>query len=196
MGKSLVMGTATLDCFLQFMSLGLDPLGYYNFKSGAHWASHNNAIDMIPYPSWLSLQMVNREARGDLLRVDWVDVVTVDVPNKELMRTTNEGKRKPVTAVGRKGVPMSACHVFRDGKRYCMVLINRDFSNPRSIQLDLPESGSKPSRVVALTHPDPRTHNRSAYNVKIQEGKGPALKSGMTVTVPRASAVVLVGEAD
>lgn len=196
MGKSMVMGTATLDCFLQFLSLGLSPLGYYDFKSGSHWASHNNPIDMVPYPSWLALQMVNREVRGDLLRVEWVDGTTVDVPDKELMRTTNEGKSKPVTVIGRKAVPLSACHVFRDGKRYCLVLINRDFEHPRPIKLDLPGSGSRPSRLVALTHPDPRTHNRHAYNVKIQEGKGPVLKSGMTVMVPRASSLLLVGEVD
>jgi hypothetical protein len=196
MGKSLVMGTATLDCFMQYMSLGLNPLGYYNFKSGSHWASHNNPIDMIPYPSWLALQMVNREMRGDLLQVDWVDGTTVDVPDKEIMRTTNEGKSKPSTVVGRKNVPMSACHVFRDGKRYGLVLINRDFGHARSIQVNLPEAGSKPSRVVALTHPDPSTHNRKTYNVKLIEKEGPVLARQMNLLIPPASAIVLVGEAD
>lgn len=196
MGKSLVMGTATLDCFMQFLSLGLDPLGYYKFKSGSHWASHNNPIDMIPYPSWLALQMVNREARGDLLRVEWVAGDSVDVPDKDVMRTTNDGKSKPARVVGRQNVPVSACYVFRDGKRYSVVLINRDFKNSRPVQVNLPEAGSTPSRIVALTHPDPRTHNRHDYNVRITEQQGPALSKNLQLTVPRASALVLVGEAD
>ena len=196
MGKSLVMGTATLDCFMQFLSLGVSPLGYYNFKSGSHWASHNNPIDMIPYPSWLALQMMNRETRGDLLQVEWVDGQTVDVPDKEIMRTTNEGKSKPIKVVGRTAVPKSACHVFREGKHLCVVLINRDFQQPRPIRVELPAAGRQPTRLITLTHPDPRTHNRSAYNVKIQESPGPALKKDMTIVVPRASALLLVGEVE
>ncbi|HMP76870.1 MAG TPA: hypothetical protein PKE12_11315 [Kiritimatiellia bacterium] len=195
-GKSLVMGTATLDCFMQFMALDVAPLGYYKFKSGSHWSSHNNPIDLIPYPSWLALQMVNREARGDLLRVARVDGVAVDVPDKEIMRTTNDGRNKPETVIGRKGIPLSACHVFRDDKRYSIVLINRDFEHARPIQVDLPEAGRQPTRIVALTHEDPRTHNRSAYNVRISEREGPPLARTLRITVPRASALVVVGEAD
>lgn len=195
-GKSLVMGTATLDCFLQFMSMGVSPLGYYDFKSGSHWASHNNPIDMTPYPSWLGLQMVNQQMQGDLLQVERLSGATVDVPDKEIMRTTNDGKSKPQKVAGRKRIPMSACHVFRDGKRYAVLLINRDFQQARPFRLELPADGTAPSRQFTLTHPDPTTHNRSAFNVKIAEGEGPVLKRGMTVSVPRASSLMLVGEVD
>jgi hypothetical protein len=194
-GKSLVMGTANLDVFMQFLLSGASPMGYYNFKSGSHWASHNNPIDMIPYPSWLSLQMVNAECRGDLLKVRRVSGTTVDVPDKEIMRTTNSGQSK-ATVTGRKNVPVTACHVYRDGNRYAILLINRDLSGIRRIELDLPFEGSHPAQLTALTHPDPKTHNRSAYNVKLSRRDGPALKNGMRVDLPPASVYVITGVAD
>jgi hypothetical protein len=196
LGKSLVMGTATLDCFLQFLSLNVSPLGYYQFKSGSHWASHNNAVDMIPYPSWLSLQMVNQHMEGDLMAVERVAGVRVDVPDKEIIRTSNDGKGSKGVVPGRRQVPLSVCHAFRSGNRYTVVLLNRDLKHARPIRLDLPGKGREPSRVFALTHRDPRTHNRSSYEVRITEAKGPVLASGMVVTVPPASALLLVGETE
>ena len=196
LGKSLAMGTATLDSFMQFLSLGVSPLGYYQFKSGSHWASHNNPIDMIPYPSWLALQLVNREARGDLLAVETVSGATVDVPDKEIIRTTNDGKGSKSKVAGRTNVPLSACYAYRAGTRYTLVLINRDFKEARPIRLELPAAGTKPSKLFALTHPDPKTHNRSAYNVKITESEGPVLARQMMVEVPPASVLVLVGEGE
>ncbi len=194
LGKSLTMGTATLDAFMQFLSLGVSPLGYYQFKSGSHWASHNNPIDMIPYPSWLALQLVNRQARGDLMSVETVSGETVNVPDKEIIRTSNDGKGSKGTVVGRANVPLSACYTYRDGTRYTLVLINRDFKAVRPVQVDLPAAGKKPSRLFALTHPNPKTHNRSAYNVKIAEREGPVLAKEMKFDVPPASVLVLVGE--
>ena len=194
LGKSLVMGTATLDAFMQFLSLNVSPLGYYQFKSGSHWASHNNPIDMIPYPSWLALQMVNQQMRGDLMEVETVSGATVDVPDKEIIRTTNDGKGSKSKVAGRANVPLSACYAFRDGTRYTLVLINRDFKAARPVQVDLPASGTKPSQLFSLTHPDPTTHNRSAYNVKVVESEGPVLAKEMKFDVPPASVLVLVGE--
>lgn len=194
LGKSLVMGTATLDCFLQFLSLGVSPLGYYQFKSGAHWASHNNAVDMIPYPSWLALQMVNQHMRGDLMVVQRVSGERVDVPDKEVIRTTNDGKGSKGTVPGRKQVPMTVCQAFKDGDRYTLVMINRDLRQPRTFRVELPVKGRAPTRQYLLTHADPRTHNRFSYEVKIQESAGPALESGLTVTVPPASSLLLVND--
>ncbi len=196
LGKSLTMGTATLDAFMQFLSLGVSPLGYYQFKSGSHWASHNNPIDMIPYPSWLALQLVNSQARGNLMAVETVSGATVDVPDKEVIRTSNDGKGSKGKVAGRDNVPLSACYAYQDGKRYTLVLINRDFKTARPVQLDLPAAGKKPSTLFALTHPNPKTHNRTAYNVKIQERVGSALAKQMTLEIPPASVLVLVGEAE
>ena len=196
LGKSLTMGTATLDAFMQFLSLGVSPLGYYQFKSGSHWASHNNPIDMIPYPSWLALQLVNSTMRGDLLNVERISGATVDVPDKEIIRTTNDGKGSKSKVVGRASVPLSACYAFLDGNRYTLVLINRDFKNARPVKLELPAAGTKTSQLFALTHPDPKTHNRKAYNIKIQESKGPALATDLNLEIPPASVLVLVGETE
>lgn len=195
LGKSLVMGTATLDAFMQFLSLGVSPLGYYQFKSGAYWASHNNPIDMIPYPSWLALQLVNREAKGDLLQVERVGGVTVDVPDKEIIRTSNDGKGSKAKVAGRSNVPLSVCYAYRDGNRYTLLLINRDLKEKRPVTLDLPADGTKPSRLFMLTDPDPKKHNREAYNIKITEKAGPVLKKSMNVEIPPASVLMLVGEA-
>ncbi|MEI6494020.1 MAG: hypothetical protein WCO94_15845, partial [Verrucomicrobiota bacterium] len=74
-----------------------------------------------------------------------------------------------------------------------LLLINRSFTEPRTAVLDLPQGFSGPSVQFALTNPDPKANNRKEENVKIQESAGPELKSGMQVTVPPASVIVLRG---
>jgi hypothetical protein len=97
---------------------------------------------------------------------------------------------------GRDNVPLSACHVFRDGAHYVAVFINRDFRSAREIQLELPAAGAKPSRLYELAAPDPTTHNRTAYNVRVAEREGPPLSATVAVTVPPAGVVLLAGDAE
>ena len=193
LGKSLVMGTATLDVYMQFLAAGAAPLAYYDFKSGPYWASHNNPREMIPYPSWLSLEMRNRYCTGDLMVVDRLAEPTVDVPDKEIIRTTNDGKGTKSTVTGRSHVPLTTCYAFRDGKRSAILFLNRSLREKQTVQLDFPfAKGHQPTRIYELTNSDPKAHNRFVANVQITERAGPVLKTGMTVEIPPASVFLLV----
>jgi hypothetical protein len=190
-GKSLALGTATLDASMQFLAAGSSPIAYYQYKTGNYWASHSNPQERIAYPSWLALKMRNTLCPGDLLKVEPLDVKRVDVPDKNVVKTTNDGNGSVQTVKGRRGVSLTTCHAFRDGGHLSILLINRSFTEPRTVALDLPPGFSGPSKQFALTNPDPKANNRKEENVKIQESAGPELKSGMQVVVPPASVVVI-----
>lgn len=192
-GKSLALGTATLDVSMEFLAAGASPVAYYDYKTGEYWSSHNNPQDRVPYPSWLALKMRNTLCPGDLLKVDPLEVKRVDVPDKILIKTTNDGKGHESKVKGRNGVPLTTCHAFRDGGRISILLLNRSFSEPRTVSLDLPPEFSGPSKMFALTNPDPKANNRTEEIVKVHESPGPELKSGMQVVVPPASVVVISG---
>ncbi len=194
-GKSLALGTATLDVSMEFLAAGSSPVAYYDYKTGEYWSSHNNPQDRIPYPSWLALKMRNTLCPGDLLKTEPLEVKRVDVPDKKIIKTTNDGKGHESTVKGRLGVPLTTCHAFRDGKQLAVVLINRSFTEPRKVALDIPAEFSGPSKQFALTNPDPKANNRKEENVKIQESPGPEFKNGMQVTIPPASIIVLKSSA-
>jgi hypothetical protein len=190
-GKSLALGTATLDTSLQFLAAGSSPVAYYDYKTGEYWATHNNARERIPYPTWLALKMRNTLCPGDLLLTESLEVKRVDVPDKKIIKTTNDGKGSESTVKGRKSVPLTTCHAFRDGERLSILLLNRSFTEPRTVVLDIPGGISGPTRMYVLSHSDPKAHNRSEENVKIQEAAGPEMQNGMKITVPPASVVVI-----
>jgi hypothetical protein len=194
MGKSLVLGTATLDVSMQFLAAGSSPIAYYDYATGDYWASHNNPLQMIAYPSWLALKMRNVYCPGDLLSVQRLEGKTVDVPDKEIVRTSNDGKGSKETVQGRRNVPLLACYAFRDGAKFSVMLINRSMTETRTAQLDLPKEASGKSLLATLTNPDPKANNRKEENVKIQESAGPEMKSGMQVAVPPASVVIVSTE--
>ena len=137
--------------------------------------------------------MRNTLCPGDLLKVEPLEIKRVDVPNKKVVKTTNDGKGSESTVKGRKGVPLTACYAFRDGKRLAILLLNRSFTEPRTAVLDLPEGFSGTSKQFALTNPDPKANNRKEANVKIQESAGPKFESGMQIVIPPASVIVVSG---
>jgi hypothetical protein len=191
MGKSLVLGTATLDVSMQFLAAGSSPIAYYDYATGDYWASHNTPLQMIAYPSWLSLKMRNVYCPGDLISVQCLEGKTVDVPDKEVLRTSNDGKGSKDKVLGRQNVPLLACYAFRDGAKFSIMLINRSLTEARTAKIDLPKEASGKSLLATLTHSDPKANNRKEENVKIQESAGPELKSGMQVVVPPASVVIV-----
>lgn len=190
-GKSLALGTATLDTSMQFLASGAAPVAYYDYKTGPYWASHNNPKDRVPYPTWIALEMKNNLCPGDLLVVDAVDVRRSDIADKEIIKTTNDGKGARALVKGRRGVPMTVCHAFRDGDKFSVMLLNRSMTEPRKVALDLPPGVSGASKQHVLTNPDPKAHNRFEQNVKVQESGGPEFKSGMEVEIPPASTIIL-----
>ena len=192
-GKSLALGTSTLDASMQFIAAGAAPVAYYKYRTGPYWSSHNNPKDRVPYPTWLALEMRNTLCSGDLLVVEPVNVRRIDVPDKEILKTSNDGKGSKTKVKGRQKVPMTVCYAFRDADKFSVMLINRSLTETANVSLDLPSGISGGSRQFALTHSDPKANNRETQNVFVQESEGPELKSGMQVVVPPASVVVLAG---
>ena len=190
-GKSLALGTATLDASMQFLAAGAAPVAYYDYKTGQYWASHNNPEDRVPYPTWLALEMKNTLCPGDLLAVEAVEVARRDIPDKTVIKTTNDGKGSKGILTGRKGVPLTACYAFQNSTGFSVMLINRSLAESRKIALDLPAKVSGPSRMHVLTGPDPKAHNRFTQNVRVQASLGPEFRTGMEVAIPPASVVVL-----
>lgn len=192
-GKSLALGTSTLDVSMEFLAAGSAPVAYYDFKTGDFWASHNNMQDRIPYPSWLALKMRNTLCKGDLMIVEPLDVKRIDVPDKKIVKTTNDGKGSVQTVKGRKGVPLTTCHAFLEDNKLSVLLINRSFTEPRTVSLEIPPQFGGPAKQFILTNADPKANNLKEANVKIEEKSTPDLKSGMEVTIPPASVIVLSG---
>jgi len=194
LGKSLALGTATLDLYLSYLMHGASPLAYYKFRSGAYWSTHNDPVDGIPYPSWLSLKLFNNEVRGDMLAVYPRSVQTVDVPDKDIRVTTNDGRGRVRRLAGRQAVALTVCHAFRDGERYALVLLNRDATQARTLQFEFPFNEGKAARLWTMTHADPAAHNRHEAQVTLQEQRAPEMRTGTHITVPPASVLVWIGD--
>ncbi len=86
----------------------------------------------------------------------------------------------------------TSTYAFRDGERYAVVLLNRDASNARMVELVFPFEDARPARMVVMTHPDPAAHNRVEANVVLQERTAPEMRSGARILLPPASVVVWV----
>ena len=192
-GKSLAMGTATLDASLQFLAAAGTPLAYYDYKTGEYWSSHNNPVDRVPYPTWLALGMKNRLCPGDLLRVDPLAVGSIDIADKQVYKTNNDGTGSLHTIKGRKGVHLLSCHAFRNGQDVSLLILNRSLDQARSATLRMPADHHGAARLHVLTHSDPKANNRFQQNVAVVELDGPDFRDGMVVTVPPASVVVVTG---
>jgi hypothetical protein len=193
-GKSMVMGVLSADAYLWAESQGIAPQGYYEFKTGVNWSSHSDPVHMRPHPSWLTLQMRNLYCQGDRLAVR-ADRETRDIPDKQAAKLTWDGKKKTITIPGRKDVPMTLCHAYRDGDRYAVYLLNRRLDKPARVKLDLPYAPSPAAKRYTLAHDDPRATNRHEQCIAIREASIRDFADGYVVDLPPASAVVIVSHA-
>ena len=194
-GKSLALGITTLDSFMTNLSQGFGPQGYFTFKMGTYWSTHNNYRDLFPHPSWLSLQLRNLYCQGDLMRVVQTRVKTIDIPTQKVYKTANDGRKNAIKMPGRRNVPLVRCYAFKQGRCHSFLLYNRSFDEAREVKLDLPYEPAPNVTVYKLTHKDPRTTNRKAYEVKILEEAKDDFRDGYTFTLPPSSAFVLVNAA-
>jgi hypothetical protein len=192
-GKSLATGILTLDAFMYNLSHGFISMNYYLFETGNNWTTHNNQNEMIPYTSWLALSLRNRYCTGELMKVEPVEIKTIDFPTEIAEKLDYRGVNKvKKTIKAREDIPLVLCYAFRDGKQHAFLLINRAYNEARTVQLDLPYSPSPAVTIYKLTDPDPRTGNRSVQNVDIQTEARSDFKNGCTITLPPSSAFVIV----
>lgn len=191
-GKSMALATATLDNFL-FVVANNGNSNYFQVRPGPNWSSHNLQFD--PQTTWLALMLRNKYCTGEMLAVDPVQVGTVDLPERRSVGLGNNGKPSDKTIPGVAGVPVTRLYAFKDGNRYSLIALNRSFTETKTIRLELPYRPKPDAIEYWLTAADPRATNREAKAVTIREDKKSDFKNGYEVTIPPASAVVLVNEA-
>lgn len=190
-GKSLALGIVTLDSFMAMSSMGFGPQGYFNFKMGSYWSTHNNSKDLFPHPSWQTLQMRNEHCSGKMMKVAHEKVKTIDIPTKDVYKTDNHGAKHAVKVQGRKGIPLLMCYAFKDGNKQSILLFNRSFKEARTAEIKLPSTPSENVTIHKLTHKDPRATNRKVYQVKPTSEKRSDFKNGYRIEVPPSSLIIL-----
>lgn len=188
-GKSLALATATLDNFL-FVIANNGNSNYFQTRVGPNWSSHNSQFQ--PQTTWLALLLRNKFCEGSLMEVREKEVAKVDLPERRSVGLGNDGKPSNKTIQGVPAVPVTRLYAFKDGRRHSFLALNRSFTEPRTIRIDLPYPPSPEVRKVWLTVDDPRATNRDGEMVSLREETARDFKSGYEVTIPPASAVVLI----
>ncbi|WP_372521478.1 hypothetical protein [Sulfuricaulis sp.] len=162
--KSLAAGTATLDSFLARTYRGFAIQNFFTFDSGMLWKSHAKWYHGgQAYPSWKLLALFNKEASGDMLRTE-----TLNVPSADLKAFS---RRQTI-----KDAPLVAVYATRNAKRYSLFLISRkvpdypvgsdDGYTPVSVEL--PFSEARSVTLYRMTGA-PDANNLLSDNVKIQK---------------------------
>ncbi len=190
-GKSLALGIATLDNFL-FVMANNGNANYFMFTRGNNWSSHS--MNMDPHTTWLALALRNVHCRGELLDVKEGELARVDIPEVQSIGLNNKGDRNKNILPAVKGCPLTRVYAFRDGKRHSFLALNRSFTEPQTITLELPYTPESAYTEYLLAHADPRITNRDKRNVSIQETAKKGFSRTFTFTLPPASACVLVNE--
>jgi len=191
-GKSLALGIATLDNFL-FVMANNGNANYFLFTRGNNWSSHS--MNMDPHTTWLALALRNKYCKGELLNVSEGDLTRIDIPEVQSIGLNNKGQRNQNILPAVKGCPLTRVYAFRDGDRYSFIALNRSFTEPQQITLELPYEPQSGYTEILLAHENPRVTNRDALNADIKEVQKSGFSRKFTLTLPPASACVLVNEA-
>lgn len=114
--KSKVAGVANLDAFLAMAANDFDLQNYFTFSEGDYFTSHARTHQGgHAHPSWLYLELFNREATGDMLLVKTQSTPTLDLPAYR--------RRQAI-----EGAPTVAAYATRDGDRVNVFLVSRRFA--------------------------------------------------------------------
>ncbi len=195
-GKSLALGTATLDNFM-FVIAHNGNMNYYKAEAGNNWASHNK--HMLPHNTTLALSLRN-VCEGDLLEVEAVDLDTIDLPRMQTVGLDNKGNRRKQMLSAVDDVPMTRVYAFRDGGRYSYVALNRSAEETRAITLELPYEPASEYTAYAYTGPSIRATNRGAetpdeMEIRVVKDRRNGFKKTFTFEIPPGQAVALVNRA-
>jgi hypothetical protein len=162
-GKSLAMGVAALDAWLDSSLRGWTYQMFSSYGQGVFWNSHTPLWDGFrPTPGWLAMVLRNRFASGDMVVVDEVACPTLKRLGKE--------------------IPLVGCYAFRDGNRWSIFLLSRKLggtyrgedqgSGVIPVTLDLPFKKAGKITLHKLVG-DPRDNNRTTMKLDIQTAEIP-----------------------
>lgn len=136
--KSVAAGTATLDAFLTRAERGQVLQNFFTYGSGPYWTSHARwDKGGQSYPAWDLLSLFNREALGDMLKVETVAVTTKDLHPKG---------RRPAVA----DAPLVTAYATRFEDRLAVIVMSRHVprvtlaeGETTSVRIDLPISSAQ-----------------------------------------------------
>jgi len=177
--KSLASGTATLDSFLEKAVHGFRINNFFTFSRGrTHWNSHAQLKDGgQAHVPWMAVALFNREGTGDLLKVETIEVPTLDMPGY---------KRRPAG----HALPSVACYATRSGDRLNVFLLSRRLDNhpvagedgftPTTVEL--PITGASKVTLHKITG-NPRDHNLDGEIVKVRTVALDPASAGPSFTV-------------
>ena len=160
-GKSLAMGVAALDGWLDATRLGWTYQNFLNFSQGGGWSSHTlMGKGYRPYPGWLALKMRNQFGVGEMISTD---VKGPSFNRKQGAKTTN--------------IPLIGGYSFRDGNKYGVFVLSRKLNGTiletnfgkgtTKTAIKLPFTNAKKITLLKLTG-NPRATNIDAYNIKLK----------------------------
>ncbi len=191
-GKSLALAIATLDNFL-FVIANRGNSNYFLYTRGNNWASHSLGMD--PHTTWLALSLRNKYCRGSLLQVAEGVRASVDVPEVQAVGLDNKGNRSTNRLQAIPDCPLVRLYVFREGRQYSYMALNRSFAESQEVEITLPYTPKSEYTEYLLSHADPRVTNRDSLQVSIAEANKNGFSKKFKFTLPPASACVLVNEA-
>ena len=193
-GKSLALGIVTLDSFMSLSAQGFGPQGYFNFKMGTYWATHNNWFDLYPNPSWEVLEMRNNYCSGKMMVVKGENIRKKDIPKQAVYKAKNSGAKVKVIVEGRKNIPLTQVYAFKDGKKHSVLMFNRSLKESTEIVLNLPYNPKSKAVQYILTSDNPKLTNRVDYNIKMQTKTVNDYKNGYKITLPASSLIIITNE--
>ncbi|CAM3102124.1 hypothetical protein [Rariglobus hedericola] len=162
-GKSQAMAVASLDAWLGSYLQGWTYQNYFSFQQGQYWSSHTMRSDGFrPHISWLAMTLRNRFASGALMKVETVQLPTIE---------HTEGKETTAQ------IPLVGVYAMRDGDRWSVFVLSRkidgqahgiDFGDGYSaVSLKLPFKSAAKISLHKLAG-NPRANNITSEEVKIE----------------------------
>ena len=158
-GKSLAMGTAIFDAWLDAWAKGWTYQCYLGFQQGRWWSSHTSLSQgHRPSPGWLAEILINRH----LANQDLLELSVSNAPLRRVELKEHGGK----TLV--RDLALVQAHALGGAGRVAVALANLDLQNEHEVDLRLPMA--KATRITWYTlKGDPRDTNLEEEKVTLSE---------------------------
>jgi hypothetical protein len=194
-GKSMAQAVNALDIFMLNCANGYADQAFFTFRNAHYWSSHNRTWG--EHIAWKALALRNTLLAGDLITAKAMRLPTVDLPEAEaeIVSQSNSADRNVRKFPAMAGVPLIACHPFRDGKRYATMLYSRRLDAATPVTLDLPFEPKSDVHIHRLGDGDPSAHNIDQEVVTVREEIRHDAARSYTLTLPPSSVAVVVMEA-
>ena len=152
--KSQAAGVATLDNFLALSALGYRMQNFFAFGEGRRWRTHARWHQGgQAYPSWKVIELLNREALGDMLAVETRAAPRLDLPAARRREAAPDA-------------PQVAAYATRRGDRLALILVSRRLP-------DFPEGADAGASAPGCTPVEAALPFASAASLTVHRMDGP-----------------------